>query len=93
MKLIDEIRKLIQNNEFSEALRKMNSALEVDMQPKEEAGILFERGKLFWKIGNRQAAMCDYLKAAELDENSPANQALEHAREIESFFNPDLLNP
>lgn len=51
------------------------------------------RGKLYWKLGNRAAATSSYAAAAELDPDSPAAAALEQARTIEAFFNPDLLNP
>ena len=63
------------------------------MSDKARAELYFERGKLHWREGDRAAATSDYLKAAELDPESPAVQALDHARDIEAFFNPDLLNP
>lgn len=57
------------------------------------AEMFFERGKLYWRLGERSRAASDYAAAAELDPEGPAVHALEHARHIEDFFNPDLLNP
>lgn len=59
----------------------------------DNADALFARGKLYWRSGNRSAATTDYAHAAALQPDGPAARALEMARDIESFFNPDLLNP
>lgn len=59
----------------------------------DNAEALFTRGKLYWRYGNRSAATTDYAHAAELQPDGPAARALEMARDIEAFFNPDLLNP
>lgn len=64
----------------------------IDAEPA-DAEALFARGRLHWKMGNRSKATSDYAAAASLDPDSPATMALEQAREIENFFNPDLLNP
>lgn len=57
------------------------------------AGLYFRRGKLSWRSGDRAGATSDYAKAAALDPTSPAVKALEHARDVADFFNPDLYNP
>ena len=54
---------------------------------------LFLRGKIHWRLGNRSRATSDYAAAAAADPDSPAAEALEQARAVEDFFNPDLLNP
>ena len=59
----------------------------------EDDSLYFERGKLYWRLGERSKATGDYLRAAALNPDSPAAVALEHAGDIEEFFNPDLLNP
>lgn len=53
----------------------------------------FLRGKLRWRTGDRSGATSDYAHAAAINPASGAVRALEMARDIESFFNPDLLNP
>lgn len=50
-------------------------------------------GKVIWRTGDRSRAMSCYSKAVALDADSPAAYALEQARDIANFFNPDLLNP
>lgn len=57
------------------------------------ADLYFRRGKLWWRLGNRSAATSDYAHAVALDPASPAVKALEHARDVADFFNPDLYNP
>lgn len=60
---------------------------------KELAQLYFRRGKLYWRLSRRGEAQSDYARAAALDPQSPAQVALRQAREVESFFNPDLYNP
>lgn len=57
------------------------------------ADLYFRRGKLYWRLGERSRATTDYAQASELDPEGPATMALEQARDVESFFNPDLYNP
>lgn len=57
------------------------------------AGLLYRRGKLYWKLGRKGEAMSDYASAAQLDPGSPAVQALDQAQAIMSFFNKGLYNP
>ena len=57
------------------------------------ADMYFRRGKLYWRLGRRAEATSDYAKAADFDPESPAVKALENARDVEAFFNPDLYNP
>ncbi len=57
------------------------------------ADLYFRRGKLSWRLGQRAAATSDYAKASDLDSTSPAVKALEQARAVADFFNPDLYNP
>lgn len=57
------------------------------------ADIYFRRGKLYWRLNRRGEATSDYAKASDLDSESAAVKALEHARDVEAFFNPDLYNP
>ncbi|MBD5300505.1 MAG: hypothetical protein HDS17_03400 [Bacteroides sp.] len=55
--------------------------------------LLFTRGKVKWRLGDRAGATGDYAKATALNPESPAVKALENARDIANFFNPDLYNP
>ncbi|MCM1484042.1 MAG: hypothetical protein NC043_06880 [Muribaculaceae bacterium] len=58
-----------------------------------DAEALFLRGKALWRKGCRSRATSDYAASAAIDPDGPATLALDHARDIEAFFNPDLLNP
>lgn len=95
MNLIEEIDKILRNNPsdnlLSEALRRVQH--EIATGGENEAELFFIQGKLLWRMGERNRAASAYARAAALNPDSPAVQALEHARTIESFFNPDLLNP
>lgn len=85
-----EIQTLLEENKLEEALVLLDRILAADPADSEA---LFLRGKVYWRQGNRPRATSDYAAASSIDPESPAVQALEQAREIEAFFNPDLLNP
>lgn len=53
----------------------------------------FLRGKAYWRLGEKGKAISDYEHASQLDPASPATQALDMARQIMDFFNPDIFNP
>lgn len=84
------IEELISQNRLAEALGELDRM--ILLQPG-DAGLLFQRGKLKWRLGDRSGATSDYAAAARIDPSSPAVAALEHARDIENFYNHDLYNP
>jgi hypothetical protein len=51
------------------------------------------RGLQYWGLGNRSAAIGDYLAAVKLNPNSKASLALKATYEILDFYNKDLYNP
>ena len=51
------------------------------------------KGLVFWKQGNWKLTIENYLKAIEINPNSPAKQAYEMVMDIINFSNPDLYNP
>ena len=53
----------------------------------------FLLGNIHWKHGRQGEAMSCFLKAVAINPDSPAKVALEHAREVSDFFNPDIYNP
>lgn len=81
---------LVVSGRYGEAVEQLTGMIDSDP---ENAVLWFSRGKLLWRMGKHSAAMNDYAHAAELDPSSPAVHALEQAREIAGFFNPDLYNP
>ena len=48
---------------------------------------------VFRKQGNWKLTIENYLKAIEINPNSPAKQAYEMVMDIINFSNPDLYNP
>ena len=87
---METIRLLIDSNRFDEARRALDTIIS---SGDATAEAYYLRGRLFWRTGFRSLAVTDYEHAVALDPDSPARHALEMARDIESFFNPDLLNP
>lgn len=66
--------------------------LQIKMMPR-LASNYYERGKLFWRMGNRASAITDFNTALSLDPNSPAATYLKMANDILDFYNHDLYNP
>lgn len=81
---------MISSGRYEEAMAALNRLIAEN--PTDDR-TLFDRGKLKWRLGDRAGAMGDYSKATELNPDSLAAMALEHARDIAGFFNPDLYNP
>lgn len=90
MTTFQDIDLLIKSNKPAEALVLLNRML---AENSTNAEALFLRGKAWWRLGRRDKAMSDYAASAQIVPDGPAAQALEHARCVEDFFNPDLLNP
>ncbi len=90
MSQIQNIENLISQSRLEDALEALDRAV---AESPRDAQLLFMRGKVHWRMGNRSAATTDYAEAAAIDPSSPAARALEHARDVEAFFNPDLYNP
>lgn len=87
---LQKINELITLNRIDDAIKGLTDYIE-QCPNSDEA--YFIRGKLYWRVGDKRNAMCDYCKAVEINPSSPAKCALENAQAIQSFFNPDLLNP
>ncbi len=57
------------------------------------ADLYFRRGRLWWRVGEKGRAISDYERAAALDADSPAVEALALARRVMDFYHTDLYNP
>lgn len=87
MQKIDE---LISQNRIDEAI----SIIQTHIDNNEaDDSVYFTLGKLLWRTGRRSEAMEAYAKAESINPSGPAAIALQQARDIFSFYNPDLLNP
>lgn len=90
------IDSLVASGRLDEAIGVLTLAIvrfSVADDKKSLADMYFRRGKLYWRLGRRAEATSDYAKASDLDPESAAVKALELARDVEAFFNPDLYNP
>ena len=61
--------------------------VKIDTNP-DDAMALYRRGSLYWKLGQRAAAITDFNASALLDPNGPGAAASAHAQSILDFFNP-----
>ncbi|MBD5173415.1 MAG: tetratricopeptide repeat protein [Bacteroidales bacterium] len=86
----EQITGLIEEGKFDEAIALISQAI---VSNNEDDRLYFLRGKVHWKKGMRKEAMNDYASAIRLNPDSPAKIAMEQARAVANFFNPDLLNP
>lgn len=87
---IDNIGELVASGHLAEALSALDDAI---LAESADDAAYFMRGKLYWRIGNHKAAITDFETAIALNPQSKARHALEMARDITDYFNPDLLNP
>lgn len=90
MKEYDEIRHLIDEGRYDRALEYLDRAI---VRKPGDAALWYERGRLYWRLGNKANAIADYEEAVFLDSESPARHALQLARDVMDFYNTDLLNP
>ena len=90
MSQISDLEALLASDRLDEAVAEATRLLGASPS---DASLLFMRGKAYWRLGNRRAAMTDYAASAAIDPSGPASRALEHARDIAGFFNPDIFNP
>lgn len=88
---IQNIEALISAGELEKALTELDKAISENGGGDDR--LLFMRGKLRWRLGQRPGATSDFMAAVEINPSSPARMALEQARDVEAFFNPDLYNP
>lgn len=88
--LSEAVQKMIAENNPEGAIAALSEILNDDGN---NADLLFERGKLLWKLGRKTDAMSDYAAAVSIDPSSPAAAALEMARDVMAFYHRDLYNP
>lgn len=53
----------------------------------------YQQGNAYRRQGNWQEALNCYIRAIELDENSPAVYAKQMLDDIMNFYNKDYYNP
>lgn len=58
-----------------------------------DAAAFYEQGNAYRKQGNWQEAINSYLKAIELDPESPAVEAKQMLDDIMNYYHKDYYNP
>ncbi len=91
MQTLDQIKEEIRRGlKPEEGLEKLTSYIE--SHPGDDEA-LTARGMQYWSMGNRAAAINDYLAAIEINPDSKAKMALKATNDILDFYNKDLFNP
>lgn len=85
-----KIEEYFSSNRLQEAIDALSANIEAEPG---QALWPFLRGNAYWRLGQKGKAITDYEQAVALDPESGAKHALEMARSVMDFFNPDLYNP
>lgn len=93
MNSLPNIQQLIEQNRLEEALQSLTSVIDAGVEQDRAEELLVARGKVHWRMQNYSGAVCDFEKALSINPDSEAGPALELARNIFDYYNPDLLNP
>lgn len=90
MEFTQIIEQLISEGNLDKAISMLDH--EIERHPNDDA-LWYLRGKSYWRMGRKAYAISDFEEAVHINPESPAVHALELARGIMDFYNPDLLNP
>ena len=86
----ERIQSLLDGNRADEAIALMESYRKDGGRMDDT--LFYMLGNAWRKKGNWQMAMNNYLEAVHINPESPAQQALDIANEILSFYNKDMYN-
>lgn len=86
---MEDIKKLIYEGKVVEAIRLLDVLIE-ENETCDEAWYL--RGNAYRKINDNRQALNNYLRALELNPDSPARQAHDMLIDILNFYNKDMYN-
>lgn len=86
---MDTIKLLINENKTDEAIRLLTEYIEKYPESDEAYFLL---GNTYRKLGEIRLALNNYLKAIELNPDSPAKTAYDAQIKILDFYNKDMYN-
>lgn len=86
---MEEIKRLISENKPEEAIRLLTEYLK-ERPGSDEAWFLL--GKAHYKLGDVRLALNSYLRAIEINPESPARGAYDMAIKVLDFYNKDMYN-
>ena len=87
MREIDNICRLLDKGKNEEAIRLLNVQINGH---KSDDRLYYMRGNAYFKSGNWQCAMEDYMQAISINAESPATEAIKMARNILEFYNKEI---
>lgn len=93
MKNIEEIKRLLQESRSDEVIRATDGCLSEFDNNCLKAEILYLRGSAFRQKGDWKQAMNAYLRAIELDPESPAAESYKAAEQVLGYYHKDYYNP
>ncbi|WP_455641229.1 tetratricopeptide repeat protein [Parabacteroides sp.] len=86
---METIKQLINDNKTDEALRLLDEYIKKNASDDEA---FYLRGNVYRKTGDIRQALNNYLKAIELNPDSPAQTAYDAQIRILDFYNKDMYN-
>lgn len=86
----EELKVQVEQMTPAQAIEWLDKYLEKD--PQNDDAITL-RGMRYWSLGNRAAAIKDYLAAIKINPESKAKMALKATNDILDYYNKDLYNP
>lgn len=86
---METIRQLINDNRTDEALRLLEEYIKKNASDDEA---YYLQGNAYRKMGDIRLALNSYLKAIELNPDSPAQTAYKAQIRIMDFYNKDMYN-
>ncbi|HCE47615.1 MAG TPA: hypothetical protein DEQ84_02935 [Prevotellaceae bacterium] len=88
MREIDNICRLLDKGENDKAIRLLN--IQINTHEADDK-LYYMRGNAYFKSGNWQYAMEDYMQAISINAESPAAEAIKMARNILEFYNKEIF--
>lgn len=85
----DYIKALICEGKTQEAITQLDSLIKI-AAPSDT--LYYLRGNAYRKQSDWPSAINDYLKAIEINPDSPASEAYKIAVDIQNFYNKDMYN-
>lgn len=93
MKNIEEIKRLLQDCRSDEVIHATDECLSVFDNKEMMAEIFYLRGNAFRQKGDWKQAMNAYLRAIELNPESPAAESYKAAEQVLGYYHKDYYNP
>jgi len=87
---MDDVKQLIYDGKTDDAIRLLDKYI-TGHEESDEAWYL--RGNAYRKKGDMRQALNNYLRAMELNPESPAKQAYDMLIEILDYYNKETYNP